>query len=355
MTRYSRHKTWAELLLVALVIVMAALFLLGCLPKKISKPTPVPTPTPIPTPTCKDHEILVNETCATPTPLCDANLSRSCWHLEGPDQPWLWRGQDGVKDYESPEAEAAAQVKPPVTPSPAVGCTLDGVIDPDALEGIEPKPAAPDRLGDDVNAVQAQLTGCQPQSGDCVVGAYDPWVARVAEGLRAKGWCVGTRIHPDALAVSDPADLSLNYAVHVHNAGGDKARWWPSAYVDAWRAPAGTVQACGAPVPPGVGRITLDVYRRPNRTIVDATLVVRSCEYCAAIGMGSMGGLPRCGCPVRPEGHPERVACEALFPITWSGHGNGTDNPAQRELAPTEAGTVTACAGGACESIEVRP
>jgi hypothetical protein len=353
----------------ALLCGAAALFMAGC-PKipKISVPKPpVVKPTPKPAPTCKDHEILVNETCATPTPLCDANLSRSCWHLEGPDEPWLWRGRDGVTDYADPAAEPAEVVEPPVTPPVvphvASGCNLDDVIDPDTLTGIEPKPTAPAGLGNDVNGAQAALTGCQPQSGDCVVGAYDPWVAKVAEVLRVKGWCVGTRIHPDALAVSDPSNLSINYAVHVHNAGGDKARWWPSAYVDAWRSPAApptTATACSAPVPTHVKKLKLDVYVKPNRIIVDATINTGDLAYCTSIGMGEMGGLPRATCPVRNECPgfkcEERQACEALFPLTWSGIGwTVPDNPAQREVPRGVGGTVTACAGGTCQSVEVQP
>jgi hypothetical protein len=44
---------------------------------------------------------------------------------------------------------------------------------------------------------------------------------------------------------------------------------------------------------------------------VDSTpVVVNQLEFCQAIGMGEMGGLPRASCPVRPDGHPDRVACE---------------------------------------------
>lgn len=41
----------------------------------------------------------------------------------------------------------------------------------------------------------------------------------------------------------------------------------------------------------------------------------RACDYCASIGMPLMpdGVQPRCGCPVRQEGHPERVPCEAYL------------------------------------------
>jgi hypothetical protein len=42
----------------------------------------------------------------------------------------------------------------------------------------------------------------------------------------------------------------------------------------------------------------------------NCTPIVLSLDYCTAIGMGEMGGLPRSTCPPRPDGHPERQACE---------------------------------------------
>ena len=71
---------------------------------------------------------------------------------------------------------------------------------------------------------------------------------------------------------------------------------------------------------------------------VDSTpVVVNQLEFCQAIGMGEMGGLPRASCPVRPDGHPDRVACENYLregpPTRDSRNGqdctpNNTNNPA---------------------------
>lgn len=60
----------------------------------------------------------------------------------------------------------------------------------------------------------------------------------------------------------------------------------------------------------------------------------RAHEYCTAIGMGYMGGVPRATCPVRPDGHSERISCERrLHGIpTWITDGTldvNPDNPSQ--------------------------
>jgi hypothetical protein len=90
--------------------------------------------------------------------------------------------------------------------------------------------------------------------------------------------------------------------------------------------------ACGNPLPPKVWTAEtlpdgwgVDEIGKPRWTIncgphqgkIDCVAVVnpRACEYCTAIGMGTMpdGVQPRCGCPVRQEGTPERVPCETYL------------------------------------------
>jgi hypothetical protein len=306
-----------------------------------------------------------------PEPQCSLTLSRSCWHMPPPSEVWLWRGRDGATDYESPAAEPAAPVVPPVVPPvtpPAAGCSLDGVIDPAALEGIEPRPTIPAKLATDVNGVELAAGGCD----NCVVGAYDPWVEKVAEGLRARGWCVGQRIHPDALAVSDPSDTSVNYAIHVHIAGGGagRARWMPSAYVDAWRVKATApvaLSACGDPAPPALGRIKLEC--KPGRegvTVCDSTPLAYSPggTFCASVGFFNADGVTgRLFCSPRPEGHPERLACEQVIlggpaPVfVWDGPADQfaiRDNPFTVEFT-TGKGTVKACNADQKVCSEVKP
>ena len=75
----------------------------------------------------------------------------------------------------------------------------------------------------------------------------------------------------------------------------------------------GDVNECPAPLP---DRSTLTFSINCDALYggsCDATpIVTRSCEYCASIGMGQMepGGPPRCSCPMRNEGDPNRLVCE---------------------------------------------
>jgi hypothetical protein len=66
---------------------------------------------------------------------------------------------------------------------------------------------------------------------------------------------------------------------------------------------------CGDPAPPSVSRIKIGTLSgRPGRRVLNSTpLVGPDAAYCQLIGYTD----GRLYCPVRPEGHPERVACEA--------------------------------------------
>ncbi len=97
----------------------------------------------------------------------------------------------------------------------------------------------------------------------------------------------------------------------------------------------GTSSACGAPAPPAVSQMNVKVHGRPgDRVLLDATpLVGPDPAYCRQIGFTD----GRLHCPVRVEGHPERVACEAArvgrasdtgrVGPTWSANGNRCNGP----------------------------
>jgi hypothetical protein len=64
---------------------------------------------------------------------------------------------------------------------------------------------------------------------------------------------------------------------------------------------------CGEPLPGPILRVNVKVHNaRPARWTLDSTPLVGGYEYCKEIGFTD--GRNRC--PVRPEGHPERKACE---------------------------------------------
>lgn len=71
----------------------------------------------------------------------------------------------------------------------------------------------------------------------------------------------------------------------------------------------GTSGTCGPPAPPPLGRMQVGVLLvGAGRLVLDSTpLVGPNADYCRQIGFTD----GRQFCPVRPEGNPERGACEA--------------------------------------------
>ncbi len=98
----------------------------------------------------------------------------------------------------------------------------------------------------------------------------------------------------------------------------------------------------------------------------DSVMTVHGNAYCTEIGMGSMpGGGARWDCPPRPEGHPERHACESVFnggqtgppgdPI-WTSDGEvelkPKDGEVNRAIARTTGTWIRVCnADGVCGQV----
>jgi len=125
---------------------------------------------------------------------------------------------------------------------------------------------------------------------------------------------------------------------------------------------------CGAPLPPPIQKVKVYVHiRGSNKWTLDSTPLVAGAAYCAEIGYTD--GRNRC--PVRPEGHPEREACEAYTVgfardtgrtgPTWTRNGdycNGSDcenHPDNQYLLwARKGGNYMACVeSGTCGSLEV--
>jgi len=63
---------------------------------------------------------------------------------------------------------------------------------------------------------------------------------------------------------------------------------------------------CGSPLPPPLARFNVKVHiKGATSTVLDSTPLVDDAAYCAKVGFPD-----RSVCPVRPEGNPERQACE---------------------------------------------
>lgn len=120
--------------------------------------------------------------------------------------------------------------------------------------------------------------------------------------------------------------------------------------------------ACDTPLPPAVSKMDAKVHLRgASAWILDATpLVGPDVEYCKKIGFTD----GRTFCAVRPEGNPQRAACE-LYAVgkakdtnragpTWYADGqlcqkgaNGCENHPDNQylLLAYRGGTYSACAG----------
>jgi len=128
--------------------------------------------------------------------------------------------------------------------------------------------------------------------------------------------------------------------------------------------------SCGEPGPAAASRVEVKIHIvGASRLILDSTpLVGPDDAYCRRIGFTD----GRRFCPTRPEGHPERSACDALVSgsaadtgrpgPTWRANGrpcvfaNGCENhPDNQYLAFAYGpGTYSACvASGACGSLAV--
>ena len=133
-----------------------------------------------------------------------------------------------------------------------------------------------------------------------------------------------------------------------------------------------TSGSCGSPTPPQITRVNVKVHsQRPARTTLDATPIVGpNVDYCRAIGYTD----GRSFCSVRPAGHPERAACEAMVVgrsdtgrpgPTWSADGRPCGNPGggaycvnhpdnQYFVLAYGSGSFRACvAGGACGKTDL--
>lgn len=292
-----------------LVVALALAGFPACGPISIPDPNPTPPPTPPPP---DAHEPV----CSPP------DLVTGCWH-QPPGEGW--------------------QFIPPAAP-PAQGCSIDGA--PGAQLAVQTS------LGDELNRAILAVYGCE--GGRCVI-TDGRFVAqrKIVDQLKRQGLCSGQ--HSPGTGPDDPGTDEIAIALtatstresyHVYagpKEGPGTLVLSPQAAREAWAAPGGApppgpdpppppVGGCGAPLPPkvwtaatlpdgwseaqiGTPRWLIECV--PHGNVVDCTAKVapQACDYCAAIGMGTMpdGVQPRCGCPVRKEDSPERGPCEAFL------------------------------------------
>lgn len=187
----------------------------------------------------------------------------------------------------------------------------------------------------------------------------------VAEELRKMGLCAsGPWV--DATAVLAPDGKWEEY--HICSTGDGCYTGTP--YKFAWTyhgtnpTPGPTpppTGSCSNPPPHAISHFNVKEHTKgPNKTIIDSTPIVHDAAYCASIGFTD----GRIDCPVRMEGDPQRVACEAEVvgsPVWVTLPPNGfqsAENPYQAWVPRNNPGTAKVCASknpAACGQVQVTP
>jgi hypothetical protein len=119
-------------------------------------------------------------------------------------------------------------------------------------------------------------------------------------------------------------DLFEQYRLFEYGRGCEATG--PTKEFAVWRygvpaLPAPVVGSCPSPQPPKL--TTWGLKPHVPKDYWDISPLTWGCDYkgpgtnfCEEIGLGWMGpsaGEKRCTCPARPDGHPDRVACEAFM------------------------------------------
>jgi len=242
---------------------------------------------------------------------------------------WYWRHSQSYDQMEKTAAlwRQGCGAGPQPTPPPPSECGFPQGIPNDDFTGVE----NPGSYGSVVNKVMAELSGCAVGT-DCPITFHpDLWMALVCGELCDLGVNCG-RHDNEPPGASDQISVTRgsfcdgtrheNYS--VYNYGGKKVRWAPGGTQDAWIVNPNTpaCQAGPQPTPPppssdcakpdSCGEHFQLAY---HQGVIDSTYTVNGCcDYCAEIGLPCMPGTgpeppctPRCGCPILPEGHPDRT------------------------------------------------
>jgi len=344
-------------------------------------PPPAPQPTPTPCVTCPAGQHCEGGVCVAdppppdPSPVCQEGETCGCW-VKPPGEEW----QQLPPCPPTPTCPATCPAGQsctdplagcvPTPPEPPAGCSIDGEPGPE-IPGYRPA------LGGQVNDAMTSLRPECAAGSRCVVPASrQAWQARVVLELRRRGLCAGQHTpETDEIAVSTGI-AAPREGWHVYagpGAGPGTVVWSPGAARPAYEAPGGTpppiepppVAGCPAPVTPKVAMWGLTFRNRwwdctPKFSNGDAVTWtgVPVTRYCTAIGMSD-----RIYCPARPEGDPNRRACEGVgiggyasaTPL-WRCEAGAAEvneaNPFQARCAP---GWIEACATDGTNCTRAKP
>lgn len=358
--------------------VVAALAALGsCNPNPPNpQPTPEPTPTPwecpAPYPGCHEYDPPLQ--CSTP--------EKPCWHNPTDDPFHCEEAPPCTAPLPQPQCETFTDRGGALRP---LGATCDcyfgqawiGCPEPPDGECLKFPQGVPESdftggattsvLGNQVNAAIERVTRCTTGS-NCDAGEAEEFYAKVNAELRSTGLWAG-RHDDEPPGASDEIAVATSCtgwweSYHIYNFGGGKVVWSPGAARPAYKIdPKWCPTDCGTnptppPTPPPSGDCPephpdmskMKFTSKEMGSHLDTTVItVGQPAYCASIGYccmpgtgtppntcGSPGCIPRGGCPMRGDGHPDRAVCEAeLCNQKWLCNGQPTEgwrgNPAQTD------------------------
>ncbi len=139
---------------------------------------------------------------------------------------------------------------------------------------------------------------------------------------------------------SEDFDVLLGTGYMRHDAASYRATCVPASFpVERGADQPAVGSGCGKPYPPPLHHIVVALHlQRSAFDVLDSTPIVGpDADYCAAAGFTDGRSL----CPVRPEGSPERAACEA-----WR---VGRAEDTKRD-GPTWRRNGRLCGEGGCEN-----
>jgi hypothetical protein len=315
---YTEHKMLQNKHLLVAALLAAAM---AC--RTAPKPPPTPPQPPPFVPPVSEQCHLIGATCG-------------CWH-QPPGEEW--------QRIECPEPPAAEQCLAPTADDPGWGSPI-----PPSERAFTP-------------AIRAAILDCMNEVGDPCGTPFMEGIAKLGACLRGRGYQAGPSA--DALAVLVPGSMSSEHQGGIWeewHATHSRTGCWangPGAYKNVWplngpAPPCGgstptepppappeepeepeDPSACGSPTPPPLSKFRCG----PHNAGYDCTPLVYSQggAFCKEIGMLNPDNVTgRLFCPPRPEGHPEREACEAQivggepvwhFPDGWDCHSGWLGNP----------------------------
>jgi hypothetical protein len=228
----------------------------------------------------------------------------------------------------------------------------------------------PGTYGSVVNSVMAELTGCAVGTDCPITFGPDPWMHMVCDELckiEVQGVNLNCGRHDDeppgatdqiSVIRGSFCDGRPHENYQIYNYGGKKVRWAPGGQQDGWvidpntpacrqtpPTPPPPSTECPAPHP-NLTQMKFNTHERGSH--LDTTwITVNQPDFCNSIGYPCMPGhgtsrpcdppsMVRGGCPVRPDGHPERPICEIeLCGQKWECNGEPVSgwrgNPAQTD------------------------